>query len=229
MVPARFFSILTAALILVVMFQSGRMAAAAPAAVWRIQIVADDMCCRGCAQKVAAQLYAAPGVTSVEADVPKRTVVVTAKPSAKLTLHRLWQAVEQGKGGPSKLVGPQGIYSLKPLESLKPEDRLPSGQYALVVRELKDKQSAQAIANALYAIRGVSNVSVDVEKRTLLVQTSDIPALSPWALAAAAEQAKAEPVTISGPHGLFTIEELATANRATADRLGYPQVPRGVR
>ncbi|HEX2474232.1 MAG TPA: heavy-metal-associated domain-containing protein, partial [Lacipirellulaceae bacterium] len=77
-----------------------------------VQITADDMCCQGCAQKVAAQLYAAPGVTTVATDVPNRTVKVTAKPSAKLTLERLWRAVEKGKGGPSKLVTAQATYTL---------------------------------------------------------------------------------------------------------------------
>src|SRR5262245_10993163 len=74
------------------------------AGVWKVQIVADDMCCNGCAQKIGAQLYAAPGVTAVDADVPNRLVVVTAKPSSKLTAERLWAAVEKGNGGPSKLI-----------------------------------------------------------------------------------------------------------------------------
>ena len=101
--------------------------AVAQQTVFKVQIVADDMCCKGCAQKVAAQLYAAPGVTSVQADVPNRLVTVTAKPSPKLTVERLWQAVEQGKGGPSKLVTPQATYVLFRAESLPAEQRLPIG------------------------------------------------------------------------------------------------------
>jgi copper chaperone CopZ len=194
----------------------------------KVQILANDMCCQGCAQNVAAQLYAAPGVTSVEADVANRTVTVTAKPSPKLTPQRLWQAVEQGKGGPSKLVTAQATYTLTKPESLKQEDRLPVGQYVLVVRELKDREAAQRIANQIYRLRGVSKISLDGAQQALHVQTSGV-ALSPWVLAAAAEQAQAEPVAVNGPNGLLTIDRTVQANRATAGRPVSPQVQGEIR
>lgn len=216
-------------LVIVAIGQHGRLNTAdAQEAVLKVQIVANDMCCQGCAQNVAAQLYAAPGVTSVEADVAKRTVVVTAKPSPKLTPQRLWQAVEQGKGGPSKMVTSRATYTLTRPDGLKPEDRLPVGQYTLVVRELKGPESAQRIANQIYKLRGVSKVSADAEQHALFVQTSAV-VLSPWALAAAAEQAHAEPVAVNGPHGSFTIERAAEANRATAVRPASPQTQGEVR
>jgi copper chaperone CopZ len=192
--------------------------------VWKIQIVAKDMCCKGCAQKVGAQLYTVPGVTSVAADVPGRTVTVTAKPSPKLTLERLWRAVEQGKGGPSKLVSPQGSYVLTRPENLRPEDRLPPGQYSLVFRTLHDRDSAQRIANQLYLIRGVKNVRIDAAKHAMLIESASDSILSPWALITAVERARVEPIAVGGPHGLLTIERPADANPETAARSNSPRI-----
>lgn len=183
---------------------------------FKVQIVADDMCCKGCAQKVAAQLYAAPGVTSVQADVPNRLVTITAKPSPKLTVERLWKAVEQGKGGPSKLVSPHATYVLFRAESLPPEQRLALGRYSLEVQTLQDKERAQQIANQLYAIQGVQNVSVDVEERKLFLQAMEGADLSPWALATAAERAQGRPIAVAGPYGVLMIERSEAADPTTA-------------
>jgi len=203
--------------------------AVAQSGVFKVQIAADDMCCQGCAQKVAAQLYAAPGVTSVEADVPNRLVTVTAKPSPKLTVERIWFAVEKGKGGPSKLVTASVTYVLTRPDKLKPEQRLPVGRYSLEVRSLQDKETAQKIANQLHAIQGVENVSVNMAQRTLFVQTADGALLSPFALASAADRAQSEPIAISGPYGVMTIERADDAKPATAVRPTYPQVQGEVR
>jgi copper chaperone CopZ len=182
----------------------------------RVQIIADAMCCQGCAQKVAAQLYAAPGVTSVKTDVPSRSVIVTAVPRHKLTLERLWQAVEQGTGGPSKLVTSQAIYLLTRPDKLKPEQRLAAGRYSLVVQKMHCKGCAQKIAAKLYALPGVKSVTIDVPKRTLHMEAAQNRPLSPWALAAAIEQGEDVPLAISGPHGLLTIEWTADAAVTTA-------------
>lgn len=191
--------------------------------VFKVQIVADDMCCKGCAQKVAAQLYAAPGVTSVQADVPNRLVTVTAKPSPKLTAEKLWQAVERAKGGPSKLISPHATYSLVKAEGLPPEQRLASGHYSLEVEDLQDKERAQQVANQLYAIKGVQKVSVDVEARTLFLQAIEGSVLSPWALATAAEQAQGTPISVAGPYGVLTIERSDAADPTTAVKPTYSQ------
>lgn len=203
--------------------------AVAQQGVFKVQIVADYMCCQGCAQKVAAQLYAAPGVTSVEADVPNRLVTVTAKPSPKLTVERIWFAVEKGKGGPSKLVTADVTYVLIRPDKLKPEQRLPVGQYSLEVRSMQDKEVAQKIANQLHAIRGVENVSVNIAQRTLFVRTANGAFLSPFALATAADRAQSEPIAIGGPYGVMTIERATEAKPATAVRPAYPQVQGEVR
>lgn len=196
---------------------------------FKVQIVADDMCCNGCAQKVAAQLYAAPGVTTVEADVPSHTITITAKPSPKLTLGRLWHAVEQGKGGPSKLVTAQATYTLTRPDSLKPEQRLTAGHYSLVVREMRDQDGAQQLANQLYTIRGVKNVSSDVAQRALFVESEAAALLSPWSFVAAVEQANNEAIIVAGPYGVLSVERSAAADPATAARPNYPQAQGGVR
>jgi copper chaperone CopZ len=203
--------------------------AAAKQDVFKVQVVADEMCCKGCARKVAAQLYAAPGVTSVEADVASHLITVTAKQSPNLTLERIWHAVEQGKGGPSKLTTSQATYVWTRAESLKPEQRLPAGRYSLEVSSMQEKESAQKIADQLYATRGVQNVSVDIAQRTLFIQPANGAVLSPWALASAAERAQSEPIAVAGPHGVLTIEWSAGADRTTAARATYPQVQGGNR
>ena len=208
---------------------SGLSRAATNGDVTKIEIIADDMCCKGCAQKVAAQLYAAPGVMSVEADVPNRKIVVTAKPSPKLTVDRLWKAVEQGKGGPSKLTTSEATYVLTPQDKLEPQKRLPAGRYSLVIRELRNEETAQTIANQLYKVRGVEKVSVDITNNTLFLQPSHNSLLSPWILATVVKQAGSEPLAIGGPHGMLTIEWTTTKDAATATRLPYPQLQGEIR
>ena len=209
--------------------QGNSTGASAQQGVFKVQIVADEMCCKGCAQKVAAQLYAAPGVTSVEADVANHLITVTAKPSPNLTLERIWQAVEQGKGGPSKLVTPHVTYVLTRPDGLKPEQRLAAGRYSLEVRFMQDKDSAQKFANQLYAVRGVQNVSVDIAQRTLFVQSANGVNLSLWALATAVERAQGEPIAIAGPHGVLTIERSTDVQAATAVKPTYSQIQGEVR
>jgi copper chaperone CopZ len=197
-------------------------ASAAPADVLKVEIVADDMCCNGCARKIAAQLYAAPGVTSVEADLPSRVVMITAKASPKLTLERLWNAVEKGKGGPSKLETSQASYVLIRPSSLTLEQRSVGGRCSLTIRSMKTKENAQQIANQLYAVGGVKKVSVDVDKCILLVDPDVNVALSPWILAAAVQRARHQPDAILGPHGLLTIGSMIKGDSDTAARNALP-------
>jgi len=188
-----------------------------------VQIVANDMCCKGCAQKVAAQLYAAPGVKSVAADVPNRIVTITAVPTPKLTAERLWLAVEKGKGGPSKLITPTVTYVLFPHASLPPEQQLPAGRYLVKLQELHNQDAAQQIANCLHTIQGVQDVQVNSDDGTLTVQASAGAFLSPWMLATIAEQASATPVAIAGPYGVLTIERHAGRESDTATKPRYSQ------
>jgi hypothetical protein len=92
-----------------------------------------------------------------------------------------------------------------------------------VVQDLQDKERAQQIANQLYAIKGVQNVSVDVEERTLSLQTLEGAVLSPWTLATAAEQAQGNPISVAGPYGVFSIERSQAADPTTATKSNYSQ------
>ena len=206
----------SSALLIALIASSVSTIAAPPPTALRIQVVADEICCQGCVQRVAAQLYALPGVTSVQGDVPKRTVTVTAKPSPKLTMERIWLAVEKGKGGPSKLVSQTATYTLTRVEKLKSEERLPPGSYLLEVGSLADNDEAKAIADQLQCIPGVEKIGVDLAQRTLAIHSSTATALSPWALVSAAERAQSQPITARGPFGAFAIERTAAKPFATA-------------
>lgn len=181
-----------------------------------VKIVADDMCCNGCAQKVTAQLYAAPGVTVVDVDIPNRIVKVTAKPSPKLTLERLWLAVEKGKGAPSKLITAEATYTLTSAEQLKPAERLSPGQYVIEVAEIEDAGELQRITSLLRTIRGVQHVAVDLSKHTLIIQSAIDEPLSMWMLVRFVKQADQSPVRVAGPHGRLAIEHAIEKPRRTA-------------
>ena len=101
-----------------IMQAASAVAATNDVGVLKIQIVDDAMCCKGCA-KIAAQLYAAPGVTSVDIDLPNHTVVVTAKPSPKLTARTTVAGCRKGRGKPSKLATPKATYTLTRTGKLK--------------------------------------------------------------------------------------------------------------
>ena len=177
------------------------------------QIVAKGMCCQGCAKKVASQLFAAPGVVDVKADVPNRTVTVTAKPSPKLTLEKLWSAVEKGKGEPSQLTTSEAVYTLTRPEQLKDAAASSTSVYAVHVANMHDMQQAERIAAHLKAIRGIESLSVDLEQGVLLVKAAAKVQLSPWALSGAVGQAGESAVAVNGPHGEFTID--AVTEQAT--------------
>ena len=209
--PARAAAFMT---IGVVSLACGQIARAAE--MMTIEIVADDMCCAGCAKKVAAQLYAAPGVIDVKSNLKNRTVSVTAKPSPKLTLERLWSAVEKGKGKPSRLVAFGVVYTLTRPEELGPEEQPSPGVYTLAIAELQARQSAERIAKVLYGIRGVSKVSIAAANDALIVEPANGVVLSPWTLAGAVKQAQEQPLAIIGPHGRLTIESEAAAARLSS-------------
>ena len=178
----------------------------ASAEVATFEITADEMCCAGCAKKVAAQLYTAPGVTNVTANVAARTVMVTANSHPKLTLEKLWNAVEKGKGMPSRMNYNGVVYTLTRSAAMNADQQSTTRSYALVIADLQQSQSADRIAKVLYGIRGVSKVSVDAANDTLIVEPAGGVAFSPWLLMTAVQQAQAQPLVITGPYGRFTIE-----------------------
>lgn len=190
--------------------------AAGQTAPQKIQITVPAMCCQGCVQKVAAQLYAAPGVSNVEADLASHIVTVTFKPSPKFTLGGLWLAAEKGDGKPSKLVTPQATFTLQRSEQLQLSEPLAQGRYWVVVQQLEFNNGAQSISKHLRMLRGVKNVTLDAASRTFFVESDANVPLSPWGLIAAVEQSGHNPESITGPHGLFTIKRpIEKAARAT--------------
>jgi copper chaperone CopZ len=199
-------SISLAAIVAIAGLEGGAGQAAANAGNATFQIVADGMCCQGCAKKVAAQLYTAPGVINVQADVPNRLVTITAKPSPKLTLEKLWKAVEQAKGKPSQLTTPDAIYTLVGPDQLKPGEQPQAGVYALTIADMHDLQRAEKVASHLRTVRGIESFNVDLASGVLLVRPAAKVQLSPWLLVAAALQAKESPVAVTGPFGRISIE-----------------------
>jgi copper chaperone CopZ len=199
-----------------IMSGSGQIMAANERDTFRAQFVADDMCCQGCAQKVAGQLYAAPGVTSVEADIPNRRVKVTASRTAKLTLERLWRAVEKGKGGPSKLITAEATYTLTRPSQLKPDQRLPPGRYVVEGEQSDDQEAALNVAQRLKTVRGVQHVRVDPAESAFYIRCTSDESVSMWTLAAIMEKAGRIPMTIAGPHGLLRVERTAVQSARAA-------------
>jgi copper chaperone CopZ len=74
----------------------------------------DNMHCQSCAKKIAAKLYAVPGVAAVQANVAARTTTVSPRPQQVLSPRVLWEAVEQAGYHPVRLEGPSGTFTAKP-------------------------------------------------------------------------------------------------------------------
>jgi copper chaperone CopZ len=177
--------------------------AAVPPGSYQVQIVAADMCCKGCVQKVSGQLYAAPGVMEVSANLENRTVVVTVSQKKGASLEQLWQAVAAGKGGPTQLTTSEATFSLTPAESLDKRQILPATKSHIIVENLSFEGRAQKIANQLYTTKGVVKVSADAQQNALIVTSQQ--AISPWALIAAVARAQERPVAIVGAYGQMNI------------------------
>ena len=174
----------------------------------QVQIVAEKMCCEGCARKTSGQLYAARGVRDVSVDLKSHTLTVALpQPNASM-LGQLWHAVEQGDGGPTKLVTTEATYTLiRPKvgenQSQQQQAKLP---LSIVVDNLHCKGCAKKIAAQLYAVKGVTKVSVDMERETLFVEARPETQLSPWRLIDAVTQAQERPIAVNGPYGSLAIK-----------------------
>jgi len=170
----------------------------------KVQIFSDGISCKGCGQKVAAELYKLPGVSNVEIDVPTHSAVVTFIPSPKTTLADLWQAAE-GHGKTSKLVTLHATYTLQRPDQLKLAEPLTPGRYWIVAKGLRTNEAAHKIAKQLQSVRGVKTIQADIASQTLFVDSSP-ESLSPWPLVSAVEQAGDLVLSITGPHGVLNIE-----------------------
>ena len=190
-------------------------AARPPVEMQKVQIVAEEMCCQGCARKVSGQLFTARGVKDVGVDMKTRTVTISLPKPSPAMLGQLWHAVEQGDGGPTKLVTAEATYSLvRPKDPADTPQSAPANQpVSIVVDNLHCEGCAKKIAAQLYTIKGVTKVSVDMQRDTLLVKARSGTKLSPWQMAHAVTQAKERPVAVHGPHGTLAIKW--SAKRAT--------------
>jgi copper chaperone CopZ len=177
--------------------------AAPSAGTSQVQIHAAEMCCKGCVQKVSGQLYAAPGVMEVSANLENRTVVVTVSQKKGATLEQLWQAVAAGDGGPTQLTTSEATFTLTPPASLEKDQILPATKSHIIVENLSFVGRAQKIANQLYTTDGVVKVSADEQHNALIVTSQQ--AVSPWALIAAVARAQERPVAVMGSYGQMNI------------------------
>jgi copper chaperone CopZ len=194
-------------------FVASRVAAAEVAT---YEITADDMCCQGCAKKIAAQLYTAPGVMNVSANVESRLVTVTAKPSPKLTADRLWNAVEKGKGKPSRIVGGDSAISLVRPDQLEPANRATEGRYMIEVAPSTNPDAIARLSSAVQAMRGVQTVTLLQDKSQLIVESAKNVQLSPWPMLSAARQLGLQSSSVTGPFGRLTLEATPSAPQVSA-------------
>lgn len=198
----------------------------------QIQILAEGMCCKGCAQKVSGQLYAARGVKEVGIDISTHTVTVSLPQPNAAMLGKLWHAVEQGDGGPTKLVTSEATYTL-----VRPQVDPNAGQQtqqikaplSIVIDNLHCKGCAKKIAAQLYALKGVTKVRVDMKSETLFVETRPDVVVSPWLVVNAVAKAKERPIAVTGPHGKLAIKwatKLAPKNHQQAQQVNTGGIQR---
>ena len=181
--------------------------AALPPGDSEVQVIAEKMCCKGCAQKVSGQLYTLKGVKSVGVDLSTHTVNVTLPSPSATTLGRIWHAVEQGEGGPASLSTSTAAYQIvRPQneQELRAVQQMGATQH-IVIDNLHCKGCAQKIAAQLYSLKGVTKVSVDMERETLIVETNPKAPVSPWIVIDAVSAAKERPVAIRGNYGTLAI------------------------
>ncbi|QDV73742.1 zinc/cadmium/mercury/lead-transporting ATPase [Botrimarina mediterranea] len=194
--------------------------AANPAPAQQVQIVAEKMCCQGCARKVTAQLYAARGVQSVSVDMPTHTLTVTLPQPSAVALGSLWDAAEKGDGGPTTMVIGDATFSFSRAESSANENdpsRAAAAPMTIAIDNLHCKGCAQKIAAQLYATKGVNKVSVDMQQGLLHVEAGPDSRLSPWALVDAVFKAGERPLSVTGKQGELSIAWATPAAPKTDD------------
>ena len=77
-------------------------------------ITVEKMHCLNCAQTMAEELYAVPGVAKVSADVKSKRMTVSPKAGSQVSPRALWEAVEKAGFEPKLLEGPGGKFTNKP-------------------------------------------------------------------------------------------------------------------
>ncbi len=77
-------------------------------------ITVKELHCKGCAKKIAGQLYTVAGVTAVGINMEQKLFVVTPQAKKLPSPRAMWEAVEKAGGRPVRLVGPHGTFKKKP-------------------------------------------------------------------------------------------------------------------
>jgi copper chaperone CopZ len=171
----------------------------------QVSIVASAMCCEGCAQKVTSNLYAARGVKTVDVVIETRTVTVTLPERGGASLGHLWDAVQQGEGGPTQLSTAEATYTFAAASTEAPTHVAKTKTF-LVIDNLHCMGCAQKLARQIYAAKGVKKVSVDLAKDTLIIETGPDSLISPWLVIDAAAKADERPLSVTGYYGKIAIE-----------------------
>lgn len=171
----------------------------------QVQVVAPNMFSEDRAQEIAAKLYAAPGVTAVDANFESRTVGITLSQQKGASLELLWKAVEAGEGGPTSLKTAEATFSLASPEALAGNSLPPQGTTIVVIDNLHCKGCARKIASQIYTIPGINEVRADMQQSTMIVKNNNGQSLSAWALIGAVANAKERPLAIIGASGRMDI------------------------
>lgn len=77
-------------------------------------ILVPKMHCKGCAQTMATELYKVPGVGKVLVKLETTTMIVHAKDGQAASPRGMWEAVERAGYQPTRLEGPNGVFTGKP-------------------------------------------------------------------------------------------------------------------
>lgn len=101
----------TISAVLLAFFMGGSAFAVEPT---HTTISVEKMCCQGCAQKIASQLYVVKGVKEVRVNIEKKLVFVIPQQRKVVSPRSMWDAVVNGQDIPLRLAGPSGTFTTKP-------------------------------------------------------------------------------------------------------------------
>ncbi len=192
---------------LTVLFSTAGHCEAAQGSIEEVRLVAEEMCCKGCARKVSGRLYAVKGVNAVGVDLATHTLTVSLPTPNAQTLGRLWGAAEQGGGGPTQLTTADAVYSLRAIE--QPEaapEAQPGHRVYVTLNQLQGGDATTLVAHGIDSLKGVLCVGLDQQSHTLVVDTQPGASLSLWEIADAVLGAGGRPVAIRDAHQEVKIE-----------------------
>jgi copper chaperone CopZ len=107
----------TAMLLLTVFIASSVRTAGAWESTTRLTtVVVKDMHCAACANKIAAKLYAVPGVVEVRADVKRNVTFIGPREDRMPSPRAMWEAIEAAGFKPVQMIGPEGRFTSKPVK-----------------------------------------------------------------------------------------------------------------